>query len=449
MRRLVGIVIALATLAGPSSSSALDVYVSESSVNGVIDQYTSTPRGELQPKQPAKVSTGGQYPNSMVLSADGRSLYAVNSFSGNVAQFSIGADGGLVAKDPPRAGTGGRPQSIALSPDGRNAYVTNGGPATISIFRIDDGGRLIPKAEVPGGSDPSGIAISPDGQYAYVTNYHSRTISQFVVTRSAKLVPNDPPVVGAAEFPRALIASPAGSLYVVNEYSDAIGQYTIGPGGGLIPKTPTLVGTGQRPSAIAISPSGSNAYVSNLGRPGGVSQYSVDSGGGLIAKSPATVSSGGFAGVAASPSGESIFTADEFSFASRFWIGEGGSLTLGPRTQLGPAPKAIVVRDSTAGLPSKLRIRGTRRNETRGTARLMVEVTRSGRVELSGKGVERFDKHAKSGQSVAMTIRARGAKLHELRRQGWAKVHVTVELDAGRAGTTSRSRTVRLLLSDD
>ena len=195
----------------------------------------------------------------------------VNAYSGNVGQFSVRADGSLVPKVPPTAPTGARPQSIALSPDGRNAYVTNAGPATISIFRIDDDGRLVPKAEVPGGSDPSGIAISPDGQYAYVTNYRSRTISQFVITRSGKLVLNDPPVVGAAEFPRAIVASPAGSVYVVNEYSDAIGQYTIGPGGGLVPKTPTLVGTGQRPSAIAITPDGKNAYVSNLGRPGGVS----------------------------------------------------------------------------------------------------------------------------------------------------------------------------------
>ena len=451
MGKLVGALtalVALAILAGPSTASALDVYATDFSANGVIYQLTGAPNGELLPKQPAKVQSGGQYPGSLVLSRDGRSLYAVN-YSGNVGQFSVRADGSLVPKVPPTAPTGARPQSIALSPDGRNAYVTNAGPATISIFRIDDDGRLVPKAEVPGGSDPSGIAISPDGQYAYVTNYGSRTISQFVITRSGKLVLNDPPVVGAAEFPRAIVASPAGSVYVVNEYSDAIGQYTIGPGGGLVPKTPTLVGTGQRPSAIAITPDGKNAYVSNLGRPGGVSQYSVGTDGGLIAKSPAIVLSGGFAGIAASPGGESIFTADESFFVSRFWLGDGGGLSLGRRTQIGPYPKAIVVRDSRSGRPSDLRLGRTRRNQARGTARLTATAGRSGRLKLAGEGVERVRKHVKGGRSVALAIRPRGSKLHELRWQGWVDVQVTVELDPERGEPSRRSRDVRLLLAGD
>ena len=59
--------------------------------------------------------------------------------------------------------------------------------------------------------------------------------------------------------------------------------------------------------------------------------------------------SGGFAGIAASPGGESIFTADESFFVSRFWLGDGGGLSLGRRTQIGPYPKAIVVRDSRSG----------------------------------------------------------------------------------------------------
>ena len=355
--------------------------------------------------------------------------------------------GALVPKDPPTAPPGARPQSIALSPDGRNAYVTNAGPATISVFRIDDDGRLVPKAEVPGGSDPSGIAISPDGQYAYVTNYRSRTISQFVITRSGKLVLNDPPVVGAAEFPRAIVASPAGSVYVVNEYSDAIGQYTIGPGGGLVPKTPTLVGTGQKPSAIAITADGKNAYVSNLGRPGGVSQYSVGADGGLIAKSPAIVSSGGFAGIAASPAGESIFTADESFFVSRFWLGDGGGLTLGRRTQIGTSPKAIVVRDSRSGRPSDLQLGRTRRNQARGTARLTATAGRSGRLKLAGKGVERVRKHVR-GRPIRCAdhppprveaARAPPAGLGRCAGDGRAQPQ--------RGEPTRRSRDVRLLLA--
>jgi 6-phosphogluconolactonase (cycloisomerase 2 family) len=447
--RLVGALTALAILAGPSPASALDVYVTDSTPFGAIYQLTGAPNGELVPKQPAKVQSGGQYPSSLALSADGRSLYVVNSFSGNVGQFWIKADGSLMPNDPPTAPAGARPQSIALSPDGRNAYVTNAGPATISVYRVDGDGNLVPKADVPGGpgSDPSGIAISPDGQYAYVTNYHSRTISQFVITRSGKLVLNDPPVVGAGEFPRAIIASPAGSVYVVNEYSDAIGQYTIGPGGGLVPKTPALVGTGNRPSTITITPNGRNAYVANLGRPGGVSQYSVGAEGGLIAKSPALVSSGGFAGIAASPGGESIFTADESYFVSRFWLGDGGALTLGRRTQIGSAPRAIVARDSTTGRRSDLRLGRTRRNQVRGTARLSARAGRNGRLQLTGKGIRRVRKHARKGRSVALMIRPRGSKLRELRRQGWVDVRVRVELDPARGESTHRSREIRLLLA--
>ena len=452
MGKLVGALtalVALAILAGPSTASALDVYATDFSANGVIYQLTGAPNGELLPKQPAKVQSGGQYPGSLVLSRDGRSLYVVN-YSGNVGQFSVRADGSLVPKVPPTAPTGARPQSIALSPDGRNAYVTNAGPATISIFRIDDDGRLVPKAEVPGGSDPSGIAISPDGQYAYVTNYGSRTISQFVITRSGKLVLNDPPVVGAAEFPRAIVASPAGSVYVVNEYSDAIGQYTIGPGGGLVPKTPTLVGTGQRPSAIAITPDGKNAYVSNLGRPGGVSQYSVGTDGGLIAKSPAIVLSGGFAGIAASPGGESIFTADESFFVSRFWLGDGGGLSLGRRTQIGPYPKAIVVRDSRSGRPSDLRLG---QNPTQPSARdsQADRHRRPQRAAEAGRRGCRASPQARQGRPIRCAgdppprVEAARAPLAGL---GRCAGDGRAQPQTGRA-ERARSRDVRLLLAGD
>ena len=342
MGKLVGALtalVALAILAGPSTASALDVYATDFSANGVIYQLTGAPNGELLPKQPAKVQSGGQYPGSLVLSRDGRSLYAVN-YSGNVGQFSVRADGTLVPKVPPTAPTGDRPQSIALSRT-----------ATTPTSRMADGRRSRSSGSTTTGGwsrrprfraarIPSGIAISPDGQYAYVTNYHSRTISQFVITRSGKLVLNDPPVVGAAEFPRAIVASPAGSVYVVNEYSDVIGQYTIGPGGGLVPKTPTLVGTGQRPSAIAITPDGKNAYVSNLGRPGGVSQYSVDSGGGLFAKSPAIVSSSvASPGSRPAPPARASSPPTSPSSYRGSGPGDGGGLTLGQRTQIGPYPQ--------------------------------------------------------------------------------------------------------------
>ena len=158
------------------------------------------------------------------------------------------------------------------------------------------------------------------------------------------------------------------------------------------------------------------------------------------------VSSGGFAGIAASPAGESIFTADESFFVSRFWLGDGGGLTLGPRTQIGTSPKAIVVRDSRSGRPSDLQLGRTRRNQSRGTARLTATAGRSGRLKLAGKGVERVRKHVRGGRSAALTIRPRRWKLHELGRQGWVDVQVTVELDPKRGEPTRRSRDVRLLL---
>ena len=441
--------IAFAILAGPTTASALDVYVTDNSPNGIIYQLTGAPNGELLPKQPAKVQSGGQYPNSLALSADGRSLYVVNAFSGNVGQFWIKADGSLMPNDPPTAPAGARPQSIALSPDGRNAYVTNAGPATISVFRIDDDGRLIPKAEVPGGSDPSGIAISPDGQYAYVTNYHSRTISQFVITRSGKLVLNDPPVVGAAEFPRAIVASPAGSVYVVNEYSDAIGQYTIGPGGGLVPKTPTLVGTGQKPSAIAITADGKNAYVSNLGRPGGVSQYSVGANGGLTAKSPAhrlerrLRRDRGQPGRREHLHRRRVLLRIAVLARRRRWADPRPAhadrdLPQGdrrPRLQVGPPVGPTARENATQPIARDRQADRHRRPQ---------------RAAEAGRQGRRASPQACAGRPIGCAvIRPRGSKLHELGRQGWVDVQVTVELDPKRGEPTRRSRDVRLLLVGD
>jgi PKD domain len=111
---------------------------------------------------------------TIAVSPDGGSVYAAGRedededdddedehFSGRLFQFTVGQDGGLVAKDPaglvvPRAKLG----DLALTPNGRTLYAAGG---NLHLFDIDSSGRATPKT--PPFFDlfgAVGVAVSPN-----------------------------------------------------------------------------------------------------------------------------------------------------------------------------------------------------------------------------------------------------------------------------------------------
>jgi len=122
------------------------------------------PVGELyriEPDGVAHLVAGGmQFPNGLVLSADAKLLYLVETSSGLVLVFEVNADGSLsgpeeFAKTP--GGVGG--DGACLDVEG-NLYVAHFGAGEIPVFSPD--GELLDKLPA-GGMKPTNVAFGGEG----------------------------------------------------------------------------------------------------------------------------------------------------------------------------------------------------------------------------------------------------------------------------------------------
>jgi DNA-binding beta-propeller fold protein YncE len=148
-------------------------------------------------------------PERILVSPDGRNVYATGLFSGSVVTFDrdrasgaltqkTGAAGCIsIDKRATECGKGrslSEPSELALSPDGKNLYVANAGSHSVAIFnRSRATGALIQKrgragciTEIrtkrkchlgQGLLGATGIKVSPDGKNVYVASFNGHTVT--------------------------------------------------------------------------------------------------------------------------------------------------------------------------------------------------------------------------------------------------------------------------------
>ncbi len=147
------------------------VYV-EYFFTSTVAGYAVQPDGMLSPTAQPPQSTGGVLPLYLAVTRHGGFVYVSNLFTasgthaGNVAGFSIGADGALTPVPGGPVSTGGLlPESFAFTADLRHMFVGNRISFTLTtLARAPDGSlSLEPQAPVPIGGSPgfSALAISP------------------------------------------------------------------------------------------------------------------------------------------------------------------------------------------------------------------------------------------------------------------------------------------------
>ncbi|HKD75731.1 MAG TPA: beta-propeller fold lactonase family protein, partial [Ktedonobacterales bacterium] len=142
---------------------------------------------------------------AVILSQDGRWLFAVNAGSNSVTAFAVHHDGTLTQTDTVASG-GLRPVSLATHDD--LLYVLNNGgtvdnthgTGNITGFRLDDGrlNSLSHSTRLLSGSNvgASTIAFSRDGRFLLVTERASNTLDRYVVDEHGDA--SDPSVTTAA-----------------------------------------------------------------------------------------------------------------------------------------------------------------------------------------------------------------------------------------------------------
>jgi DNA-binding beta-propeller fold protein YncE len=254
------------------SASAVDIAVSRDADSAYvtnalqISQYDLGPGETLVPKSQPTVSTGGGLPAGVAVSPDGRSVYAAvfAPTPGNpasVAQYDVGAGGALIPKNPPTVPADVGPSgAVVVSADGKSVYVVNSGSDTISQYDVGARGVLTPKrvSAIGTGDTPGEIAISPDGRSAYVTNFGDPglgggSVSQYDVASDGSLTFKRPSTVAAGSNPSSVAVSADGSSVHITS-GGSVFEFGVGVGGKLVPQDTPTVPSGATARGLALAP---------------------------------------------------------------------------------------------------------------------------------------------------------------------------------------------------
>jgi DNA-binding beta-propeller fold protein YncE len=194
----------------PDGSS---LYVTSAFERGVV-RHAVGADGALGPRS-AAVPAGDQ-PIGITLGPDGRSAYVADPVGfvgvpGRIWRYTVGAGGALVPASPAFITAGSHPFDVVVSPDGRNLYATDSdAPGGVLQFAVGAGATLTPlsPAEVPAGAFPLGLAVSADGRNVYAADAGADSVSQYARGADGRLTPLSPATVPAGENPIEVALTP-------------------------------------------------------------------------------------------------------------------------------------------------------------------------------------------------------------------------------------------------
>jgi len=246
-----------------------------------VDSFSGAIRNGASP-----VSSGGNNPVAIAITADYDNLYVVNQASNNVVHFSIADSGALAQKDV--VTTSPSPTFIAVNTAGTYLYVVSGpNPATLTAYSLSGGtiGSVAAQEtlSIPGfGEDalaPTAVTVLANDGAVYVTAYDQSAynpggtttstanpgwIFGYAVGTGGALTPATGSPWKAGVKPVALAADPTNRFVYVTDFasSQMIG-YTIQSGSVLNFLLNGLTSAGSEPTSVVVDPRGKYVYVSN------------------------------------------------------------------------------------------------------------------------------------------------------------------------------------------
>jgi 6-phosphogluconolactonase len=152
--------------------------------------------GKLVPKEPAFVSLpSGDGPRHFAFHPNGRWLYSIQEEGSTIVLFEYdGASGSLAARQtvstlPPGFAGSSFASEVLVSGDGRFLYAANRLHDTIAVFSIGANGALTWLGENSTMGDyPSQCRIDPTGNFFFACNRRSDSISSFRIERRTGLL---------------------------------------------------------------------------------------------------------------------------------------------------------------------------------------------------------------------------------------------------------------------
>jgi DNA-binding beta-propeller fold protein YncE len=247
-------------------------------------------------------------PNAVVVSPDGRTVYATARNSNSIVAFARDLSTGALAQVGCWSATDaactsasalGGADTVTISRDGTSVYVGAFTNSAVTVFaRNPATGTLVQTGclsadgaegctAVPGLQNVEGITASPDGANVYAAAALSNSVFTFARSTSGALTPTGCAGAGtptctparALQGPNDLVVSPDGSaLYVTSVLSNGMAIFTRGADGALtqatsaaaciaaLPAAACSLGRGfSGPEGLAVSPDGRTVYTASFG----------------------------------------------------------------------------------------------------------------------------------------------------------------------------------------
>jgi len=161
-----------------------------------VNRFDSS-TGKLTPSEVMRFFTfpSGDGPRHFAFHPNGRWVYVLSEESSTVTYFHYEAARGALSMQqsvsslPDGFAGSNFTSEVVVSSDGRFLYAANRLHDTIAIFVIDGSGRLKRSGEVSSMGDfPRHCTFDPSGRYFYICNQHSDSITRFEVDRETGLL---------------------------------------------------------------------------------------------------------------------------------------------------------------------------------------------------------------------------------------------------------------------
>ena len=186
--------------------------------------------------------------NGVVLSPDGRRIYASHRDVGQVTVFDAATNVPIMVI---AVGNGNDNLGLAISPDGSVVYVANQFSGTVTVVATATNTVV---QTIPTGFEPIWITFSPDGSRAYVSNQASGTVS-VISTASGSVIAN---IFGFACPFHSKVTLDGSKLLVSSQCDNSLKVVS------LVSNTiVNSIPTGPNPRGIALSADGTRAYVAD------------------------------------------------------------------------------------------------------------------------------------------------------------------------------------------
>jgi 6-phosphogluconolactonase (cycloisomerase 2 family) len=271
-----------------------------SSTTGEIQTYdVDSQSGAIRNGAPP-VSSGGNNPVAIAITADYANLYVVNQASNNVVHFALADTGVLTQKD--LVTTSPSPISIAVNTAGTYLYVVSGpNPSVLTAYSLSGGTIGSAAAQVtlsvPGYAGdtlaPTGVTALANNNAVYVTAYDQSAynpggtttsianpgwIFGYAVGTGGALTPAIGNPWKAGIKPVAIASDPTNRfVYVTDFASNQMIGYTIQSGSVLNFMINGPFAAGSEPTALTVDPRGKYVYASN-GLSNTVTAFTIDLG---------------------------------------------------------------------------------------------------------------------------------------------------------------------------